>query len=171
MNIHPLFVHFPIALLVMYALMEITPRVWSSRASWWRSTKIFLVITGWVAAIPTLITGDMAGDIIGETQLVETHASMAILTVIIFAIPVVAYLIEIFEALGWNHKVIERCSWCAPVIRFMRHFSTLILRSPIISAVAFLGMIFITITGGLGASIAYGPDIDPIVSFIYRLFF
>ena len=34
---------------------------------------------------------------------------------------------------------------------------------------ALLGLIAITITGGLGGAIVYGKDVDPIVSFIYKL--
>ena len=32
-------------------------------------------------------------------------------------------------------------------------------------------LIAITITGSLGGALVYGPEIDPVVSFIYHLFF
>lgn len=41
----------------------------------------------------------------------------------------------------------------------------------ILGTAAALGLVAITITGGLGASIVYGPDVDPVVHFIYSLFF
>jgi len=171
MNIHPLFVHFPIALLVIYALMEITPRVWIFRAQWWRNAKIFLSITGLLATIPTLITGDMAADIIGETKLIETHATMAVITVIIFAIPAISYLMEIFESLGWSSRFVKQYPKFKSTVSFINHTGKLVLKSPTIYIIAILAIISITITGGLGASIVYGPDFDPIVSFIYNLFF
>lgn len=171
MNIHPLFVHFPVALLVVYALMEITPRVWTSKVLWWRSTKIFLLMAGWLATIPTLITGSIAGDLIGETKLVETHEMMATITVALFAVLVVAYLAEIFESKGWDQKIIVKYKWLKSSIRFIEYISKFILQRPTIYIIAFIGMALMTITGGLGASIAYGPDFDPIVSFIYGIFF
>ncbi len=171
MNIHPLFVHFPIALLVMYALMEIIPRAWIFRIKWWRNAKIFLSITGLLATIPTLITGDMAADIIGETKLIETHALMAIITVSIFAIPAVFYLVEIFESLGWSSRFVKRYPNFKSIVIFINHTGKLVLNPPIIYMIAFLAIISITITGGLGASIVYGPDFDPVISFIYRIFF
>lgn len=33
------------------------------------------------------------------------------------------------------------------------------------------GLLLITLTGALGGIIAYGPDIDPVASFVYRLLF
>ena len=37
--------------------------------------------------------------------------------------------------------------------------------------IALVGIVVITITGALGGAIVYGPEVDPIVSVIYHLFF
>lgn len=83
MIIHPLFVHFPIALLSLYAFMEIvSPFIFQHE--WWRTTKRFLIITGWFAVIPAIIAGDEALDIIGEFPLSELHEHAALITATLF---------------------------------------------------------------------------------------
>jgi uncharacterized membrane protein len=73
MNLHPIFVHFPIALLTIYALLEvfIPLKVKVFKVCKWQNTKLyallvnpiwkhikaFLVIFGAVTVIPTLLTG------------------------------------------------------------------------------------------------------------------
>lgn len=171
MNIHPLFVHFPIALLVIYALMELTPKKWTGNALWWRNSKMFLIITGWLTTIPTLITGDMAEDIVGATTLIETHATMAAITVTIFAIPAIAYTIKILKTLPWYKNILLKDAPYVSILKKIQTTFEFILRPVLIRSIALIGMISLTITGGLGASIAYGPDFDPIVSFIYGIFF
>ncbi|HED06309.1 MAG TPA: hypothetical protein ENI61_06470 [Ignavibacteria bacterium] len=176
MNIHPIFVHFPIALLVIYALMEITPRVWSSRVQWWNNIKMFLSITGALSVIPTLITGDMAEDIITKTRpeltnLIETHAMMATITVIIFAIPAISYAIKVIETTDWHTKMLLRYKQYTIIAKILHEISIFTLRRGVMLFLALIGIISLTITGGLGASIVYGPDFDPIVSFVYNLFF
>jgi len=41
----------------------------------------------------------------------------------------------------------------------------------LIPLLALLGLVLIIITGGLGAAIVYGPNVDPFVNFIYSIFF
>ncbi|HED05555.1 MAG TPA: hypothetical protein ENI61_02585 [Ignavibacteria bacterium] len=176
MNIHPLFVHFPIALLVIYAFMEIIPQVWVFKTQWWNSTKMFLSIIGILSIAPTLITGDIAEDAIIAinpklTPLIETHATMAAITAIVFLIPAIAYATKIIETTDWHRKILLRYKWYSLIANILHKISIFTLHRWAIFTLATLGIILLTITGGLGASIVYGPDFDPIISFIYGLFF
>ncbi len=83
MNLHPIFVHFPIALLTLYAVLEIAIPLkikFYKLCKWdkpetsprlaklyellinpvWNSIKAFLVIIGTLLAFPTLQTGEWA---------------------------------------------------------------------------------------------------------------
>ncbi len=132
MNIHPLFVHFPIALLTLYALFEIFIPI-KIRAfkllkkentvfyKWlidpvWNSIKAFLVIAGTLIAFPTLQTGELAEEVFRDAatspelfhqsqvaQLIEVHSTFANITVGIFAVLAVAYIVRIV----WSSWVIE----------------------------------------------------------------
>ena len=46
MNIHPLLVHFPIALLTIYSLLELVPFKQIYRQSYWFYTKAIILIIG-----------------------------------------------------------------------------------------------------------------------------
>lgn len=176
MNIHPLFVHFPIGMLVMYGLMELVPARFVTRFAWWDGAKQFLLSAGFIAVIPTLITGDMASDLIRglvPQQVIERHEMMAGLTTIIFAILASAYLVRLFMRTGWGDRM---SAWLwggklAFMWRLKQRVAGLILDTPVRPLLALMGLVAITLTGGLGAAIVYGPNIDPAVTFIYSLFF
>lgn len=177
MNIHPLFVHFPIGLLVVYALLEL---IWSkkiNKLSYWFYLKAFLVIVGSAMSVLTAVTGDLAeealqkGGVTFSNNIIDVHAGFATFTVIVFALLSSAYLIawiersDIAEYITKQNNFVHKVYlWCLTYKRYLLSPSVRIL-------LAFVGLVAITITGGLGAAIVYGPDIDPFVSVIYHLFF
>jgi len=74
-NVHPLFVHFPIALLSTALAVELLALL--RRDPFLHRMARVLVYLGAVAAVVTAITGDMAGDQLGHDfrrrDLVEAH--------------------------------------------------------------------------------------------------
>lgn len=93
MNIHPAFVHFPIALLVLYTLIELIPlaRLWPTVP--WSPIRTFLLYVGTLSIVPTIVTGFMAARIVGESALVETHERAAFSVLGIF---VAASLVSLY---------------------------------------------------------------------------
>lgn len=174
MNIHPLFVHFPIGFLVVYALMELMPKSISSRFVWWQGAKIFMLSLGIVTAIPTLVTGDMASDLVEgrvDPALLDVHEAFALSTVGIFFILFAAYVVKVAALRGWGDWVMVRKGIFLQMWHIKQRVAGWILNTPLRPLLALAGLIAITITGGLGAAMVYGPDIDPFVSAIYHLFF
>lgn len=146
MNIHPAFVHFPIALLVLYTLIEIIPfSLWFPKIKW-DTIKMFLLSVGFLSIIPASVTGGIASELIGESNLVEAHERAALATSVIFFGAV---------ALSWYGHFKGRAVPLRWGLKFL----------------AVIGLVAVFITGSLGAAIVYGSDVDPIVSFIYQLFF
>lgn len=165
MNIHPLFVHFPIGLLVTYAFLEMMRlRVLTSQP-YYKPLKVFLLIAGTAMAYLTAMTGDWAEQMVTETNpdlrdLVERHALFAGTTITIFSLLAGAYILDWATHYSRLRPVVtHRCVRATVRIVFVS--------APVL---ALLGLAAITITGGLGASIVYGPEVDPIVSMIYSLF-
>jgi uncharacterized membrane protein len=166
MNIHPAFVHFPIALLIVYAILEcIRPRYVMERRSW-HDIKAAFVLLGTLSAFAALTTGEMAEEIVERTQhqLVEMHSLFATISTWIFGLLALAYLI----ALVTEHVPALAAQVWWEIIKSIGLF---IERSYIAIPFALLGIVTLTIAGALGGAIVYGPDADPIVSFIYSLFF
>ncbi len=143
MNIHPAFVHFPIALLMLYSVIEVLPmaRIWNVLP--WDQIRRFLLYVGALSAAVTAVTGGMAADLFGETPAVEAHESAALTLV---ALAILLSVLDYF----WKAESTAR---------------TLVMK--IGAAVVFL-MLFVV--GALGSNLVYGKDVDPIVSFVVKLF-
>ncbi len=162
MNFHPLIVHFPIALLTFYSLAEILRFRWFVDRPWWFPLKAFLVIVGFLAAGAAYISGDLAGGgFQNDPQLsavVEAHELWAKITLGIYGIIGAAYFIVFLTREGF---MLFPSMFVASLSR--------VLDNRFMSVLALLALSAITITGGLGGSITYGPRIDPFIPIIYAV--
>jgi len=165
MTLHQLFVHFPIAFLSLYAILELIRFkrfVTFPSAFYMKATLLFFGILGAVAA---LLTGDLDSHNYGESvrPLINTHEMFAQITFVIFLIIACAYAIEYVSRS--HQKLLERNHRINRTIAGIRR----IMSPTLVVFFAFVGLITLTITGGLGAAIAYGPHADPIVSFFVNI--
>lgn len=178
MNIHPLLVHFPIALLVMYSILEIGAYLLPAlrRRAWVAPVKTFLLFVGVLAAGAAIVTGSMAEEIIEEAGLgsvspiIETHSSFAAATTLLYLVLAAAYLVRVFDENGWGDRIVGTNAFLTKIWNFKKRVWYLVLDSWFLPFLALVALVSILITGALGASIVYGPDADPFVSFIYHLF-
>lgn len=157
MNIHPFFVHFPIALLVVYAILEIISLNKRYPSIQWTHIKAVILFFGVIGAYFSVIAGEFAEKSIQDEALkevVETHAFFATTATVIFTLLAASYIARLRNMTG----VISRAA-------------NFITQRKISVLLALLGLIAILITGALGAAIVYGPNSDLFVSFIYGLFF
>jgi len=171
MDIHPIIVHFPIAMLVIYAIFEIFRIPVIVRQHWYVSVKTILLMIGVVFSFFALSSGETAEHLAGRSQLIETHSLYAGASTWIFAILLVSYLIHglaVSLSITRIRTLIERLGFIWQILILLARF---ILKPYIVVTLALVGLITITITGALGGAIVYGPDADPVVSFIYHLFF
>lgn len=165
MNIHPIFVHFPIALLTIYALFEIFAWKKLQALSWWIYVKATMLFVGVLSSFAALNTGEMAEDIVGESRLVEMHASFATASTWLFVALSIVYLVRFILESSYIINFPKLQNLLNGIQNYINTFSFLI------PAIACIGLVLITITGALGGAIVYGPDVDPVVSFVYHLFF
>ena len=167
MNIHPILVHFPIALLTIYAVIELirVPAFQSKSPVFY--IKFAFVSIGWIFSLIAAASGEGAEHIVGYSSLVETHSSFAGATEVVFGIIAVWYILSFLEKEAIQIPYIE--TRIRPILSFLMTFTKKI--KVIIPILAFAGLILVTITGALGGAIVYGPDVDPIVRFIYNLLF
>lgn len=168
MNIHPLFVHFPIGLLVVYAVLEIFPLVrWYPQAPW-DAIKTVLVVFGALGAVAASGTGEIAEKLLDDEslkELIETHSSFAAAATFIFSALAFSYFVR---WLSGHHRMFE--GRLRP-LAFVGSIADIIAIRSVAVMGALAGLAAITITGALGAAIVYGPDADPLVTVIYSFFF
>jgi uncharacterized membrane protein len=167
MNIHPMFVHFPVALFLVYCLFEVLRIKILTRQSYYFYVKACLVIVGAISTIPTIIAGGLAKQVythplIGDDAhtIIGIHANFAVTTAAFFII------VAFFYVIGWlrrNNKL------SASFPQFLIKIEMLITESPWGILVALVGAALISTVGALGGLIAYGPENDAISKALYHL--
>ena len=170
MDIHPIIVHFPVALLAVYSVMELVRvRKLLAEKSWYYIKSAFLIL-GTIGAFMALATGENAEHINRPVRkVVEMHQVFASASTWIFSILSILYLIGIVENI-WGENLrtskyeIVRKAWDLKL-----KIRNKLFKPVIIIPLAFVGLIAILITGALGGAMVYGNSADPFISFIYKI--
>lgn len=172
MNIHPIFVHFPVALLTVYAVLELLRFKTLTDKAYWFYVKAVILIAGTLGAFVSLSSGEGAEHALSDRSLrplVEMHSTFANASSWIFGILAVVYLISWISKTSYNEKLVN--SMFSKIWHIKVMIAEKILGSYATVILALAGLAAITITGALGGAIVYGPDVDPIVSWVYHLFY
>ncbi len=164
MDIHPVIVHFPVALITLYALSEILPiSKWLPSINT-TSLKTLLLIFGSLGAIAAIFTGSIAEDLISDPdtrKIISIHETFAYLTTYIFCTILLARLISWFFV---KYPELSNSRFS-----FFRSAANFILSRWVVIALSVLGLISIITTGALGGIIVYGPTTDPFTKTIHSL--
>jgi uncharacterized membrane protein len=166
MNVHPLLVHFPIALLTLYALVELARFPVLERWQSLQTTKLFFLFIGTLATIPTLIAGKLAQwalDLPASShtaEVIKIHSYFALSTATLFTLISLMYASKLYIA--------ARPQVTNGLLRKLAAIPNL---TPLLLALVCIGVMLVFVTGTLGATIAYGPDIDPITHFVNHILF
>lgn len=169
MDFHPIIVHFPIALLTLYCVLELIHR-WTTQ-DFWKPMRAVLVVTGTIGAFIALQTGELAEGAFRGSPLrsvLELHSLLANVTTILFGVLSGAYVIDFFS----RHHAWER-------IRFVPHTITtildktalIVLRTPLNYLLVIVAFSALSLVGALGGILVYGPDMDPVTKAVYWMFF
>lgn len=154
-NIHPILVHFPIALLTIYSLLEFIRFKKVLELEYWFYVKAVLVILGAGATIPSILAGKIIeGQFATQRPLVELHSLFAYATTAVFGILAAYYFFS------WIGRIRGQ-DWVES--RFSRWY--------FLVPMSLIGLKLIMVTGALGGVIAFGPQTDPFAGFVYHLFF
>lgn len=170
MNIHPIFVHFPVAFLTIYALFELVRMKKLRENTHWLMIKAVLLWVGFLGTLAALQTGEMAEDLVGRNQLIEVHSQWGTITSWIFGVLSLVYALAVLERY-FGEKIGQALGGGAAIFKRIAALAAVAQRSPLSLVIALAGLAAVSITGALGGAIAYGPDIDPVVKFVYGLFF
>ena len=172
MNIRPLFVHFPIGIFAAYTLFELLPYLIRPlrEATWIRPAKIWLVVLGVLSFFFVFPTGEIAEGLLDKnsdaTRIVETHALYGGLTLIIYALIALSYIVVEHTAGRLEFKSIF--AKISPLLRRLTSLARFFVETNVRFLLLFIGIVLITITGALGAAMVYGPNVEPLVTYIYN---
>lgn len=161
MNLHTFFVHFPIALLMIYSLCELARfqrlLAWPS----WFYIKAFLAIIGAGSSVVAFGFGEIAEHAgVYNERILDIHIFFAMLSVAVFGALAAAYFIAVLER--WYPLNIPLWGLATRIAHF--------LIGPFVVVLAFIGLLAISFTGAFGSALVRGPESDFVVSFIYHLF-
>lgn len=164
-NIHPLIVHFPIALLVLYSLMRLVPlRRWLPRVPWVHVETVLLVI-GFAGALAANVSGEVAEHLARQNhRLVETHAAFAMVSTWIYGILLAGALARTMLPVVTQMQRIPSL-----VVSLVRLVDRLVNMKAIAILLVIAGLISISITGLLGGVMVYGLSADPLAPAVLRL--
>jgi len=163
-NLHPIFVHFPIAFFLLYSLLRLLP--WPKRLPTvdWRIPRIVMLIVGLLGAWLANITGEVAQHLTKPNHaLVEMHETFAGASVNIYVILLIAEVL-IFIKPEWLDT--QYLKFIKPLIIFLQK---LFAGPYLFWLLALVGAILIAITGLLGGVMVYGTAADPLAAPVMKL--
>ena len=162
-DLHPIFVHFPIAFFLLYSLLRLIPWPKKLLAVDWQVPRIALLVVGLLGAGLANATGDIAKHLNRpNNQLVEMHETFAGISVNIYFILLIAELI-----------VFIKTEWLE--LNYLKTIKPLFLSLKKLTGrwlfilLSIIGALAITMTGLLGGVMVYGVKADPLAAPILKL--
>lgn len=156
-NIHPIVVHFPIALLVLAGLIYVLPiKKFFPRLAW-NDIARFLLVIGFIGGVAAHITGETAEELIRpQEDLVEAHATFAAVTLWSFGILLASELLVLLPGRFREVVVYKKI--------------VLILGNRFVQGVlALAGLVAVFLTGLLGGVLVHGTSADPLAPLVLKM--
>ncbi len=161
-DLHPVFVHFPIALITLYAVLEcLRFHAVTSRVDLFH-TKAVLIVSGTAGGFVAAVFGLLAARVYTDVdmlRIITVHRTFAFLTISIATLLSIIYIGAWLSRAGANvpHKKLFRRAEHITDSAWMIPLALIILAA-------------VSITGALGGSLVYGADADPFVQLLHKIF-
>lgn len=159
-DLHPMLVHFPIALITLYAVLEcLRFRAIAQRVELFY-TKAIIIVVGTIGGIVARQFGLLAARAYEGTdamRIIRIHEFFGNATLIIAGIISILYIGAWIFRSGSNlrhNKFIRLCNRITLTWRVI--------------PLALAALVAVSITGALGGSLVYGETADPLVKFLYK---
>lgn len=163
-NIHPIFVHFPVAFLLIYSFIKIVPfSKWFPNVAWVQIQRVLLVV-GVLGAFVASSTGELAEELVRpDRQLVNMHATFASISTWVYGLILLGELLLILlPIITERFKLVQVANLLNPIKNLLTH-------KLVSNMLAFVGLIAITVTGLLGGVMVYGTSADPLAGIVLKI--
>lgn len=163
-NIHPIFVHFPIAFLFVYALIKIVPiRKWLPSVAWNQIERILLVV-GVLGAFVANSTGEIAENLTNPNrEILNMHTTFASISIWIFT------LLLLGEVLVFVIPFVASKLNIAWITNILVQIKQILTNRFLVAVLAVCGFVAISITGLLGGVMVYGTSADPVAGIVLKI--
>lgn len=163
-NIHPIFVHFPIAFLLVYSFIKIIPLTkWLPKVNW-KHIELTTLIVGVLCAFSASATGEFAEKITkANHNLVEMHSLFAGISIWVYSILLLG------EILSFAIPYISSRRINNTLVSFLENVKKIINQKIVSIVLAIVGVIAISITGLLGGVMVYGVTADPFAPVVLKI--
>lgn len=164
-NLHPIFVHFPIALLFVYSVIKILPfRRWLPNVAW-RDIERVLLVFGIGGAFLSLSTGEQAAELTRPNRsLVEAHEFFANFSTRMYLLLLIGEVANYLNTK--NFILINKINYLPKLIAWIEKVLT---NKNLVLTLVVLGFITLFLTGVLGGVLVYGTTADPLAPFILKI--
>lgn len=163
-NIHPIFVHFPIALLCFYSIIKIIPfGKWFPKVSW-KHIERALLIVGVLGAFLASATGDIAENLMKvNRQILNMHSLFAGISTSLYGALLLGELLFLITPL------ITRYGKLTSINKILILIQNVLTGKFISIVLSLLGIMAISVTGLLGGTLVYGVTADPLAGIVLKL--
>ena len=165
---HPMIVHFPIALLTVYALLEIIPiKKIHANASWVIAKRVLLFV-GTLGVFVALQSGEeRGGENLEPGTVLAYHSLFATITTWIFGLLASGQLVLTISA--WVTRLVTKREWLYVIWKIIERIARILTLRALVIIASLAGLVTLTITGALGGGMVFGSQADPVVAFVFKM--